>query len=194
MRRPLFALSTLTIVCLTLAACDGGDDDGAATADTGADTGAAEGDDAAATGAAEDSTGGAAGVDEDAVVAAAADYATFQRVTDAPYKSQHGLADAVHVWVPADLAAAYAAVADGTAPDYGPGALLVKEHLDAEGAHDGLTVMWKGPEGYAPESEDWWWGRIDAEGVLAEGGQVGYCVSCHAGATATQYVFGPPAG
>lgn len=83
---------------------------------------------------------------------------------------------------------------EGITPDYGPGALLVNEHLDAAGAHAGLTVMWKGPQGYAPDAADWWWGRIAADGALAEGGQVGYCVSCHAGASATGFVFGPPSG
>jgi hypothetical protein len=131
-------------------------------------------------------------VDADAVLAEAAQYATWTRVTDSSMPSQHGLAATVHVWVPPNLADAYRSITSGTAPAFEPGTLLVKEHLDADGMHAGLTVMFKGPAGLAPETGDWWWAAVDAEGAPIQTGQIAICTSCHTTASSTGFVYGLP--
>lgn len=138
-----------------------------------------------------DETAGALVLDDAAILELALAYGTFTRVTDAPRDSMHGLADTVHVWVPDDLVEPYAMVVGSDAPPaFSPGALLVKEHLDAAGAYAGLTLMYKGEPGLAPESADWWWGRVTADDALANAGQVKFCVDCHSAAATTGFVFG----
>lgn len=142
-----------------------------------------------------ESTGSGDVIDADAVLARALRFADeLERVTAMSQPSQHGLADTVHVWVEPDAAASFRmldpAADEGTDVAFPPGTLFVKEHLDADGVDVGLTIMFRGPEGYAPDSADWWWGRTNAAGVLQDEGQVGFCIGCHAGANAEAYVFG----
>jgi hypothetical protein len=77
----------------------------------------------------------------------------------------------------------------GSPPAFGPGTILVKQHLDAASTHLGLTVMYKGPEGYAPDSFDWWWGLLDADGAISAGGQIAACLECHGNVAPTGYVY-----
>ena len=173
--RPFSVLVTL-LPLLMLLGCDGGGDEGEGSAG-------------------ESETVGEAGIDEDAVVAQAVDYANFEQIS-APAPSAHGLADTVVVWVPPAFAAEYRAVdpddADASAA-FAPGTLFVKEHLDAEGTPAGMTIMYKGPEGYDPDNGDWWWAQADVDGTLNDAGAVGYCIACHSPREGADWVFGIPA-
>ena len=59
---------------------------------------------------------------------------------------------------------------------------------------DGFTVMHKGPAGYAPAANDWWWARVNEDGSIAVscdgGGETQLCVDCHAPASGTDLVLG----
>ena len=112
-------------------------------------------------------------------------------------------ADAVRKQATADVATiktearallSSASLGKNRAPAFPPDTLFVKEHLDGEGAVSGLTIMFRGPDGSAPDSADWWWGRTDAAGTLQDEGQVAFCIACHAGANAEAFVFGVEAG
>lgn len=172
----------LLLLMLVVVACDDDSDDPAATAADGSSGGA------------DDSTG-AEPVDADAVLVRALRFGEeLERITATSQPSQHGLADTVHVWIDGAAASTYRALDPGTDEAsevaFAPGTLFVKEHLDADGGDVGLTIMFRGPAGYAPDSSDWWWGRTDAAGTLQDEGQVAFCIGCHAGANAEAYVFG----
>jgi len=146
-----------------------------------AETGAAE---TSATGSADEaSSGGSPAIDEAAVIEQASQYATaLVQINDQPFDSQHGLADTVNVFVDATNAELYRTL-DPAAPadlDFPEGALVVKEHLDADGNPDGFLLMYQGPDGYAPDASDWFWARVDGSGTTQETGQVGFCIGCHA--------------
>jgi hypothetical protein len=171
------------VLCVVLVtACDGdATDDAAATDGEGAEPG--------------ETSGGAEPVDADAVLDRSLRFRDeLDQITATSQPSQHGLADSVHVWVDPAASATYRALDPASDEDseaaFPPGTLFVKEHLDVEGADAGLTIMFRGPDGYAPDSADWWWGRTDAQGLLQDEGQVGFCLACHAGANAEAYVFG----
>jgi len=171
--------STLLLVSLSLPlACgdDGGDDDGASGS------------------IGDDSTGADPGFDEAEVIAMAATYATsLEKINDQPFASAHGLADMVNVYVDAGAAATYRSL-DPMAPvevDLPEGTLIVKEHLDAAGAFSGYLLMYRGPEGYAPETGDWLWAATNAAGDTVESGPSGgvdFCIDCHT--PAPSFVFG----
>jgi hypothetical protein len=172
----------LTMLLLIGLACD--EDQGAG------DSAATDG-----SGGVEDDSGGGEPVDADAVVARALRFGEeLEQITAASQPSQHGLADTVHVWIDPAATATYRALDPATDEasevEFAPGTLFVKQHLDAEGADVGLTIMFRGPAGYAPDSADWWWGRTNAAGAVQDEGQVGFCIGCHAGANAEAYVFG----
>ena len=140
-------------------------------------------------------SGDADGVDEAAIMAQAQDYMSLSLITAAPSTSEHALGDTVAVWVEAAQADAYKSIVPGEASDvtFPEGSYLIKEHFDGEGGFNGLTLMYKAPAGYDAETGDWWWARLGADFSLAETGQVGYCIACHAGAADSGYVFGVPA-
>ncbi len=127
-------------------------------------------------------------VDEEALIDAVANYqqAGFVKINDLPYTSQHGLADLVNVYVSTADATKYRSVdpadTDQSIEPFGPGATIIKEHLDDLGEFDGLLVMYKAEAGYNPDVGDWWWGRFTgapAADTLADSGKVGFCISCH---------------
>ena len=160
----------LVMVVLSLAACDGGGDDGDSAGET-----------------------GEPGVDADAVVADALNYASFEKINAVAAGSQHGLADTVNIWVPSEYAGLYRSIdpADPNASASFPaGALIIKEHLDANAEPVGMTIMYKGPAGYDAQNDDWWWGNASLDGVLNDQGAVGYCIGCHMPQAATDWVFG----
>lgn len=171
------ALALLSLVALAAPAC--ADDGGSGDGDTGTSaTGASDG--------ADESTGQAP-FDEAEVIQQAGQYATaLVQINDTPFASQHGLADTVNVFVDAANADLYRTL-DPAAPadiDFPEGALVVKEHLDADGNPDGYLMMYQGPDGYAPDANDWFWARVDGTGATKETGAVGFCISCHAQAPA----------
>lgn len=154
--------------------------------------------DAQSTGPGEGSEGsegssGDSAFDEDAVLALAAAYATdLEQINATPFGSQHGLADTVNVFVTPEHAAAFDTL-DPAAPslvEFVEGTLIVKEHLDGDGAYDGYLLMYKAPEGYNPDAADWYWARVTASGNAPNTGTVGFCINCHAQVAETGYVFG----
>lgn len=163
-------------------------DDSATSAtsdDSAASSGAAEG--------SESSTGADLGFDETAVLELAAGYATdLEQINATPFGSQHGLADTVNVFITPEHAAAFETL-DPAAPslvEFVEGTLIVKEHLDGDGAYDGYLLMYKAPEGYNPDAADWYWARVAANGNTPNTGTVGFCINCHAQVADTGYVFG----
>ncbi len=130
-------------------------------------------------------------LDEDELTDRIAAYAEdLTRANAMSRPSAHGLAATVNVHVtPIDLAAYLgldpAQVATGS-PEFSPAVLLVKEHLDADGAVSGLTAM--APDAASPNG--WWWARLGADLRIVESGQVGYCVSCHSEVQTQGWVYG----
>ena len=140
-------------------------------------------------------TSDGAAFDEDAVIARALEHETaLTNVNVEARPSQHGLAETVDVWVDDGSLAAYLSL-DPDAPDsaapWPAEALLVKTHLDADGATTGLTIMAQGDP--TSMSGGWWWGRVDADGTVRETGQVGFCISCHTPREPQGWAFGVPA-
>lgn len=120
----------------------------------------------------------------------------FTQVSDVPRASQHALADTVTFYVANNVLDLYLTVEQDAPAEvaFPEGALLVKENLDQSGASDGFFAMYKGPEGYDPSGNDWYWLRVDAEGAVGNSGQVGFCKDCRSGgpAAVSDYVFGVP--
>ncbi len=148
------------------------------------------------------SAGGAAAFGESAVTAAVSHFTQkgFTRITKDPVASQHALAPKVVVWVNDEAATAYRAINPGDAmAKAGPfpvGTIMVKQGIAADGNPDGsATVLAKFASGYAPDTGDWWWGRFDTTGALAEKGKIQYCIDCHVGngLARTDYLRGTPA-
>jgi len=130
-------------------------------------------------------------VDEDAIAEQALNFESLVKLTDEPIGSQHGLADTMNLWVDEGSVATYASL--GSA-DFAPGSTIIKEQLDADGTLDSLAVMFKGPEGYAPDSGDWWFGIVRPNGNVGPAGQPASCVDCHAAAEDQDWAWGLPEG
>jgi len=182
--RSLLSLS-LSSLCAACIIVDGGDD-AASDESTGTP--------ADSSGSADESTGADPGFDADEVIAMAATYATtLEKISDQPFASQHGAADMVGVYVNSEAAALFRTL-DPEAPvevDLPEGTLIVKEHFDDAGAFSGFLLMYRGPEGYAPMTGDWFWAATNAGGdTLTAGasGGVDFCISCHT--PAPSFVFG----
>lgn len=103
-----------------------------------------------------------------------------------------------------------AADVDGGASVFSPGAVLIKENHaptgvdisgleaqtalpDFEGDLQAWTYMVKVP-GYAPETGDWFYGRIAGDGSLLAAGSPAGCVACHAQVEDNDWVFNAPLG
>ncbi|MGH1343132.1 MAG: hypothetical protein ACRBN8_16360 [Nannocystales bacterium] len=174
LRRPTFA-SCCLLLSLVCPACDDGMEDGP---ESGTET------------------DGPAEIDEAAVQAMAADFASLTQVSDVPLGSQHGLADTVTFYVADDVLDLYLTIDpdDPSEVTFPEGALIVKENLDANGESAGFFAMYKGPEGYDPSGNDWYWLRVDEEGAVGDSGPVGFCKDCHGAGSAavSDYVFGVP--
>lgn len=138
---------------------------------------------ATATDGADGTSSGAAPFDEAEVIEQGSQYATMLvQINADPFPSQHGLAATVNVFVDPANADLYRML-DPAAPaelDFPEGALVVKEHLDADGNPDGFLMMYQGPDGYDPDAHDWFWARVDGTGATKETGAVGFCIDCHA--------------
>jgi hypothetical protein len=135
------------------------------------------------------------------VLARAAHYRDFARVTTAAYGSELGDFD-IDLWVSGEAAAAYARIdpaVDGSKVQVPVGTIIVREVHDAQGGVAKLTMMAKGPPGYNPDLGDWWFCVADAEGEpLVEDGEVlagrmPQCWSCHDERGADDFLFGVPA-
>lgn len=150
---------------------------------------------------AEESSGGGDGavvdpveVDGDAIIAMAMQYKTMlQPLTDAPEASEtHSDAAQVLVWGSSATAPLFHSI-DPANPlqelSFPEGTLFVKEHFDEGGATIGLTLMYKGPQGYAQDGGDWFWARVHRD-ELTHQGRVDFCMSCHAAAHNSDFVVG----
>jgi hypothetical protein len=110
----------------------------------------------------------------------------------------------INVWVSGLGSEAYARVAFesnlATSVNLPPGALIVREVLDASGAVSAITLMLKGAPGYNPDLGDFWFGALNADGSPkhdASGaerlGKLSECYGCHVPREAQGYLFGAPA-
>ena len=124
--------------------------------------------------------------------ALAYDEGGFRRVTREARPSQHMGAD-VHIWVSDGAVEDYLAAQRGNATSdivFAEGAMIVKEQLAADGGPPSLTVMLKGAKGSGPDSDDWFWERIEADGGVTFSGQVDFCLACHTPRRETDWIFG----
>lgn len=69
-----------------------------------------------------------------------------------------------------------------------PGAIIVKENMDADRKVTAITVMAK-VEGYDPPNGDWFWARYDLAGKAGVSGKAAGCIACHAGMKDNDYVI-----
>lgn len=133
-------------------------------------------------------------IDEEEILAEGMDYASvLVRFTEGPEQSEtHPDAASVQVWGVEDAMSKFQGINpnDPTqAVSFDEGTMLVKEHLDTDGATVGLTVMYKGPAGYNPEGRDWFWARV-REDIVTDSGRVQWCLDCHSAAYNTDLVVG----
>ena len=161
----------------------------------GCEEGSGEDNGEGSTGAAEGGSSGEGGVDAAMVQAMADGYSGFEKINADAVSSAHGNAAMVNWYVPSDIAAMFRTI-DPDAPaeiSFSEGALIVKEHLDGDGAADGYTMMYKGPPGTNAEANDWWFGRVDGAGELRDQGAVGFCMNCHSSVATSDWLYGVPA-
>ncbi len=146
-----------------------------------------------------DGDGDGAEIDEQAILDAIADYqSTFVLINAAPFVSGAHMGGGidVNVWVHPDHAAQYKGIdpMNPVATIFPEGAIVIKEHFDGEMNVVGGTVMVKGPAGYNPDNNDWWFGMGDLLGgaLEASGPDLAGCLGCHTPVAETDYLFGVP--
>ncbi len=178
------ALAAPTVACLPAM------DFGPGNADGGADAGAAA---------------GAVAIDEQRILGSVANGAyrnspMFAAVSQTAYPSAISAAT-INVWVTASDYAAYTRIApdkSGSGSSLQPGAIVVREVLDANGAVAKVTLMAKGPAGYNPTVGDFWFGVIKPDGTpmvdngVTQMGKVQSCFGCHVPRASDGYLFGVP--
>ena len=136
------------------------------------------------------------GPDPDPIGVQASGYLTFELINARPFPTaQHQGNPLVNVWTDELATAPYRALSVGATGgrDVPVGAMIVKEMMDAGGESPVLTVMAKQPSGYDPQNGDWWYGRLNTDGGATNPsfvGKVGFCISCHAGASGGDHLFG----
>lgn len=59
------------------------------------------------------------------------------------------------------------------------GSIIVKENYKPTEELAAVTVMYKAPEGYNPEHNDWFWLKRLADGTVEVSGRAAGCQSCH---------------
>ncbi len=118
------------------------------------------------------------------------DSGEFVHVSQKAYDSELGQDTRIDVWISKEAAEEYARI---TPDEHGSGARLPYGTVIIREVHDKktsellkLTLMVKGPEGVAPELDDWWYAVTDAVGVplvAADGtpkrGSLPECRKCH---------------
>lgn len=73
---------------------------------------------------------------------------------------------------------------------YADQSVSVKEsHASESGPINRLYVM-KKIKGYDSTNGDWFYAVMSTEGVASQQGKVSFCISCHTGAKAKDYLFG----
>jgi hypothetical protein len=150
---------------------------------------------------------GGASVDDAQILASVAGGAyrhgtRFVPVSAAAYPSAIAAQTSINVWVTAADYAAYTRIspdASGSGASLAPGAIIVREVLDASGAVAKVTLMAKGPPGYNPTVGDFWFGVTQPDGTpmvdqgTAEVGKVSACFGCHMPRASDGFLFGVPA-
>jgi hypothetical protein len=141
-------------------------------------------------------------VDDDAILSTLATFRTspaFQKVNDTTFATGLGTGALIDVYVSQNGFAPYATIAPeatGTGAEVPEGTLIVREVKEPSGATKSLTLMYKGPKGYNPELDDFWFGVTDPDGVpvqqdgVARIGKLTDCYSCHLGRAQDGYLFG----
>jgi hypothetical protein len=144
-------------------------------------------------------------VDDDAILSTLATFRTspaFQHVNRDGYETGLGTGAIIDVYVSANGFAPYATIApetQGTGAEVPEGTLIVREVKETSGAVKSLTLMYKGPKGYNPDLNDFWFGVTDPDGtpVVQDGkprlGKLTDCYSCHLARSQDGYLFGVPA-
>ena len=156
-------------------------------------------------GAADAAAAAAVDVDDASILARVANGAYrrdpgFRAVSRQSYPSAIAPAN-LNVWVTAADYAAYTRIApdkSGSGASLSPGAIVVREVLDATGGVAKVTLMAKGPAGYNPAVGDFWFGVIRPDGTpmvdngVTEMGKVQSCFGCHTPRASDGYLFGVP--
>lgn len=73
----------------------------------------------------------------------------------------------------------------GVMPD---GSIIVKENFMPDGTYDAATVMYK-VDGYDPDTNDWFWTKIAADGSIDAEGRVESCAACHEARSDNDFIF-----
>lgn len=132
-------------------------------------------------------------IDVEMVRALAMAYADLDPLTEVHELAEtHADAAAVRVWGTPDAKDPFDAI-DPNDPtvvaSFPLETILVKEHFDADGGMFGLNVMYKAPEGYNPEANDWYWLELRNDEITHQG-KVGFCMDCHEAAINSDFVVG----
>jgi hypothetical protein len=105
-------------------------------------------------------------------------------------ESEHGRERYLQDWANAE---AVAGIARRGAPPFAAGSVIVKEKYVASGTGPELVaiaMMIKREQGFAPAQGDWDYAYYEPElGMIQSQEQSDYCSGCHAGASATDFVF-----
>jgi hypothetical protein len=144
-------------------------------------------------------------VDDDAILSTLASFRTspaFVRVNESSYETDLGTGALIDVYVSTHGFAPYASITpetSGTGAEVPEGTLIVREVKEPTGAVKSLTLMYKGPKGYNPELNDFWFGVTDPSGApivengAARLGKLTDCYGCHQARATDGYLFGVPA-
>jgi hypothetical protein len=145
-------------------------------------------------------------VDEAAILASVANgayrnSAQFLPMNGDAYPSAAAAGSSVNVWVSWSDFTDYSKIAPenkGSGATVQPGTLIIREVLDATGAVTKVTLMMKGPVGYNPDLDDFWWGVTAPDGTpmvdngVKQLGKLQQCYSCHLTRATDGYLFGVP--
>lgn len=76
-------------------------------------------------------------------------------------------------------------VADKFPGEMPEGSIIVKDNftgdsVDSPGELGAVTVMYK-VDGFNPDGNDWWWGKIQPDGTVDAAGTPAGCIGCHLG-------------
>jgi hypothetical protein len=117
----------------------------------------------------------------------------LEQLSDEPELSEtHSDAASVLVWGSPDAADRFLSI-DPMDPTqevtFEEGTMFVKEHFDESGERVGLTMMYKGPDGYDSAGRDWFWARVRGN-EITHSGRVDFCADCHEAAHNSDFVVG----
>jgi len=132
------------------------------------------------------------------------DSGDFVRVSDRAYDSKISDTTRIDVWISKDAVDEYLKIApedEGSGAQLPYGTVIVREVHDKKTSELlKLTLMVKGPEGVAPDLNDWWYAVTDPAGVPLldddgnpRAGEMPECEGCHEERGAKDdFLFGVP--